>query len=50
MITGEKMLDIFWLDDRLHDFGYDEDKDGSMEDYLLANYGEEVVELIKKLI
>jgi hypothetical protein len=34
------------LDDELHSLGYTEEKDGSINDYVLKKYGQEAVDLI----
>ena len=47
---GIYSFNIVMFDELMHSRGYSEDKDGSLNDYITKNYGQEASELIKKLI
>lgn len=49
-LTGKLKIDVFSLDHELHRIGYDEDEHGSMQDYLKLKFGQEIADLIGKLI
>jgi hypothetical protein len=50
VITKKFHLNIFKFDDWLHQQGYDEEKHGSMRDYIQKFYGEKAVVFIEDLL